>query len=86
MSPRLLRLYAETANELRAKRSEQEVDITAWLTGAYVGRAIDASFSRRARYPDKPFTMQEPEGKSSSSKKAAAEFAAWAAKFNSQAR
>jgi hypothetical protein len=52
MNPRLLAPFVR-AEQIRLERQNQ----IAWMTGGYIQRAIAASFSRSAEYPEKPIRI-----------------------------
>ena len=48
--------YEKQLEELYKDEDEQ-----AWLSGQYFAYAIGSCFSKRSRYPDKPFTLKREE-------------------------
>lgn len=57
-----MNLYQE--EYVRTKEEEMKLmDILAYYQGLYVQRAISSCFSKRAKYPKKPFSLQNEEKK-----------------------
>lgn len=46
--------------EAEQKQRAELIDHQAWLTGAYVQRAVASVMSKRAKYPKEPFTQKKP--------------------------
>lgn len=47
--------------KLDQKAKSDEINLSAWLTGIYIKHAIASSFSKTAKYPEKPFDLTPPE-------------------------
>ena len=47
--------------EEQLKERTRKEDEDAWLKGQYVAMAIGSCFSKRAKYPDKPYSVKHEE-------------------------
>lgn len=68
-------------NEMKLKR--EEINFSAWLTGAYIGEMASSLLSKKHKYPKAPHPLEEPteEEKLSSLKN---KFLGWSSKVNAQ--
>lgn len=87
--------YYATAYELEVEEKRNTVDFTAWLTGAYVHEAVNASLSAalsktsKVKYPKEPHTIVETRHKKQVKAEVAVvsafdEFAGIAAMYNAR--
>ena len=84
MNPKLILRYQPYLAKLREKQAE-DVHFDGWIHGQYVGAAIGANFSKRAKYPREPFYQMAIEGESEEDGYVmtdADRFEAWALAFN----
>lgn len=87
--------YYITAYDLEIEEKRNTVDFTAWLTGAYVHEAVNASLATalsknsRVKYPKEPHSIVEERKKKTVKREAAVvaafdEFAGLAAMYNAR--
>ena len=58
------------------------INLEAWLNGLYVHHAVGALFDKKAKYFDKPISLQENNVDENIEKKMADKFSAYATVFN----
>lgn len=59
-TPKDVRMHIEIYTE-KLKYESQVVEYSAWLNGLYVLRAIGNAFSKKSKYPKKPFLHDSEE-------------------------
>lgn len=94
MSPKTLLIYKEAKDKEYQERS-RVADLSAWMDGAYVLKAIGCVLSKDAKYPEKPIFFSEKSELSEeeieevineNTKIAAINFASWAKAANEKGR
>lgn len=63
--------------EREAEAKSSDIDITAWSVGLYVQRAIVAALDSKAKYPEKPLSIQEKQTDTMTGKDHAEQFRAF---------
>lgn len=84
LNPKLILRYQPYLAKIREKQAE-DAHFDGWVHGQYVGAAIGANFSKRAKYPHEPFYQMVIEDDSEEERYVmtdADRFEAWALTFN----
>ena len=91
MSPKALLVYRDE-KERQEKKQLQMADLSSWMTGSYVLRAIGQVVNKNSQYPEKHIffddrlatNRSEEEIIAENTEIASVEFGAWAKAFNNQ--
>lgn len=60
LNPYYMQLYQDEYIK-KQKEQAQLIDMSAYLNGVYMGKAIAAILSKKCKYPDKPLLQQKAE-------------------------
>lgn len=60
MNPRIMNTYQDIYKK-SLEEKQQLVDYEAWLHGQYQMASIGAAFSKKCKYPEKPFGVKQKE-------------------------
>lgn len=53
LNPTKLKPFQE-ADKIKFERERETTNVTAWINGIYITKAISACFAKNAKYPEKP--------------------------------
>ena len=86
LNPKKLEIFAKAyrkriENEMKLKR--EEINFSAWLTGAYIGEMASSLLSKRHKYPKAPHSLEEPTEEEHMSQ-IKSKFLSWSNKVNAQ--